>query len=250
MPWTRTLAHPLNDRGSHARAWAIALIFAAASTLSGGQTTGGLAAPAPMEVAPRFVVLLDAAHGGAETGARISDQLLEKDLVLALSVRLRSVLSAHGIAVVTTRENDSSPAPDARAGMANRAHAAACLLFHATTSGTGVHLYTSTLAPAAAPAGLRPWTTAQAAFLTQSLKLSSDLSTALGYAAIPVTMGSVSVPPVDNMACPAVILEVAPLLPRRGKAGARLGDPEYQTRLVDALGGALEQWRADWKAQP
>jgi N-acetylmuramoyl-L-alanine amidase len=210
-------------------------------------------APEGQGLQQRFVVLLDAAHGGAETGARLRDQpdqLLEKDLVLALSVRLRSVLTAHGIAVVTTRETDTNPAPDSRAAVANRAHASACLLLHATASGTGVHLYTSALQQTAPPAGLRPWATAQAAFLTQSLKLSSDLNAALGHASIPVTLGSVSLQPVDNMACPAVILEVAPLIPRRGKAGAAVGDQAYQTRLVDAVGGALEQWRADWKTQP
>ena len=206
-----------------------------------------------MAIAPRYVVLLDAAHGGQDTGARLSSQLLEKDLVLALSVRLRSVLTAHGIAVVTSRETDLSLPPDARAALANRTHPAACLLLHATTSGTGVHLYTSALAPGASPAAsslLRPWATAQAGFLTQSLKLSSDLSSAFGYASVPVTLGSISLQPIDTMACPAVILEVAPLLPRRGNKGAALSDADYQTRLINALGGALEQWRDDWRAQP
>jgi N-acetylmuramoyl-L-alanine amidase len=207
---------------------------------------------------PHYVVLLDAAHGATETGARLIDQptdpLYEKDLTLALSVRLRSVLTAHGIAVVTTRETDANPSPDARAATANRAHASACLILHATTSGTGVHLYTSALAPAAPPAGLRtppdalrPWATAQAPYLTQSLKLSSDISSALAHAAIPVTLGQVSLAPIDNMACPAVILELAPLLARRSNKAAPLTDPAYQTRLIDALAGALEQWRADWQ---
>jgi N-acetylmuramoyl-L-alanine amidase len=204
--------------------------------------------PAPATAVPHFTVFLDAAHGGPETGARLSGTLDEKDLVLALSVRLRSLLTAHGIAVVTTRENNTNPALNVRAAIANRAQASACLLLHATASGTGVHLYTSALAPAPAPDGLRPWATAQAPFVTQSLKLSSDLSTALGQAAIPVILGSISLAPIDNIACPAVILEVAPLLPRRGKAAAALSDPDYQTRLVDAIAGSIEQWRADWRS--
>src|SRR5450631_847981 len=57
------------------------------------------AAPMP-SVQPRFRVVLDAAHGGSDTGARLSDKLLEKDIVLALSVRLRSLLTARGIAVI------------------------------------------------------------------------------------------------------------------------------------------------------
>src|ERR1700742_4466680 len=46
-------------------------------------------------VAPRFLVVLDAAHGGSDTGAKFRDGLLEKDITLSLSVRLRSTLSAH-----------------------------------------------------------------------------------------------------------------------------------------------------------
>jgi N-acetylmuramoyl-L-alanine amidase len=183
---------------------------------------------------------------------RISDHLLEKDLTLALSVRLRSTLAAHGIAVVTTRENDSDPLAQTRAADANRTHASACLLLHATASGSGVHLYTSSLPQASlpAPGTPRPWATAQAGYITQSLKLSSDVSEALGHAGIPVTLGSVSLRQIDSMACPAVLLELAPLLPSRGKVAASLDDGSYQTRLIDALGGALEQWRSDWKAQP
>ncbi len=236
MPWISLAAL----RQVLGQAWAgSALAFTLVSSSAPAQQPN----PEPA----RYTVLLDAAHGGPETGARLSDQLLEKDLVLALSVRLRSMLSARGITVVTTRESDTNPAPDVRAAMGNRAHAAACLLLHATTSGTGVHLYTSALAPSAPlTSGLRPWVTAQAGFLTQSLKLSSDLSEAFGHASVPVTLGSVSLQPIDSMACPAVILEVAPLLARRGKPGAALSDAEYQTRLIDALSGALEQWRADW----
>ncbi len=247
MPWTELLPR-CGQQARQLRQQAAGLCLLASSLASYAQQPQQPDAPKPA----RYAVLIDAEHGGSETGARLSDLLLEKDLTLALSVRLRSILSAHGILVVTTREDDSNPAPDARAGAANRAHPAACLLLHATTSGTGVHLYTSSLAPARAPGAgaLQPWATAQAAYLTQSLKLSSDLREALTHAAIPVTLGSVSIRPIDNMACPAVILEVAPLLAHRGTPPAALGDAAYETRLVDALGGALEQWRADWRAQP
>ena len=186
--------------------------------------------PAPV---PRFLVLIDAAHGGAESGARLSDRLLEKDLTLALSVRLRSILSAHGIAIATTRESDTNPSPDSRAAVANRTHAAACLVLHATASGSGTHLYTSSIPAAASaahtgglpsPPAPRSWTNAQAPFVTQSLRLSSDVSEALSHAGLPVTLGSIAMQPLDTMGCPAVLIELAPLLVRRGKDGAALGD--------------------------
>ena len=60
-------------------------------------------------------------------------------MTLALAFRLRSLLAARGFTVVMTRENDAAQKPgapaagnsaltlDDRAGIANHAHAAACL---------------------------------------------------------------------------------------------------------------------------
>src|ERR1700733_6219140 len=95
------------------------------------------AVPAPpvASVQPRFVIVLDPAHGGTETGARLSDRLLEKDIVLTLAVRLRSTLAARGLSVVSTRESDSLLPAVNRAESANHAGAAACISIHATATG-------------------------------------------------------------------------------------------------------------------
>ncbi len=107
--------------------------------------------PAPMQpVQPRFVVVLDAAHGGTDSGAHLRPDLQEKDVTLALANRLRSALQARGIAVVTTRTSDATVPALNRAEIANHAQAAACLLLHATATGSGVHLYASSLSPAPA----------------------------------------------------------------------------------------------------
>ncbi len=214
--------------------------------------------PAPpvntLSVQPAFSVVIDAAHGGANSGARITDTALEKDMTLALSVRLRSALAARGIAVVTTRESDIDPAPNQRAGMANHAKASACLVLHATATGTGVHLFTSSLAPAVPATGqaqsLVPWQTAQAAWITRSLRLSSEINSALGQAGIPVTLGSTSLEPLDYLACPAVAVEIAPLLASPANKAASLTDEKYQRRILDALVAALLSWSADWRQQP
>ena len=98
------------------------------------------------------MVVLDAAHGGDDAGARLSNGQPEKAYTLALSVRLRSLLMARGIAVVTTRESDTTVNADRRAEIANRANAQACLSLHASESGSGVHLFVSSLAPVRARA--------------------------------------------------------------------------------------------------
>jgi N-acetylmuramoyl-L-alanine amidase len=205
------------------------------------------AQPSVVKTTPRFGVVIDAAHGGTDSGARLSDHSQEKDLVLTLSVRLRSTLAAHGIYVITTRESDSAITPLNRAEAANHVGAAACITLHATSSGSGVHLFTSSLTQIPLTRFL-PWDTAQGAYSEQSLRLSSEFDSALTHAEIPVTLGRTALQPLDSFACPAVAIEVSPLN-TSGKVTA-LSDPGYQDRLVAAFTAALEQWQRDWRQQP
>jgi N-acetylmuramoyl-L-alanine amidase len=209
---------------------------------------GAPAAQVQTHVEPHFLVVVDAAHGGEDSGAHLAARLEEKDLVLAISVRLRSALTARGIEVVTTREADKTLPASARAEIANRNRAAACVTLHATASGSGVHLFTSSLAPAA-PARILPWDAAQAQSIAQSLRLSSEVNSAMTHAEIPVTLGRTSLKPLDNFACPAVAVEVAPLT-KAGAIDTPLSDPEYQSRIIAALAAAIESWKRDWSVQP
>jgi N-acetylmuramoyl-L-alanine amidase len=198
--------------------------------------------------APQFSVVIDAAHGGSDTGAHLNEKLEEKDLVLDIAVQLRSTLSAHGMLVTTTREMDVNLPSRRRAEIANNRGAAACILLHATASGHGVHLFTSSLPPTA-PAKFLPWDTAQSAYVQSSLRLSSQINSALTSAKVPVSLGRTSLLPLDNLTCPAVAVEIAP----EGKVGDQpvpLTDPGYQKQVISALTAALEQWRHDWSAQP
>jgi N-acetylmuramoyl-L-alanine amidase len=202
---------------------------------------------APAHSAPRFLVVIDAAHGGNDSGARLSSQVLEKDLVLTLSVRLRSMLNAHGIPVVTIRESDVPISAINRAEAANHANAAACISLHATASGTGVHLFTSSLTPIPLTRFL-PWDTAQGAYVAQSQRLSSEMDSSLTAAEIPVTLGRTALQPLDSFTCPAVAIEVAPLEHSGEKVAVT--DSGYQNRIVSTLAAALEQWQKDWREQP
>ena len=217
--------------------------------------------PAPpanhLTVQPAFSVVIDAAHGGVNTGARIASNIVEKDITLALASRLRAALAAQGVAVVMTRESDADLPVSQRAGIANHALASACLILHATATGAGVHLFTSSLAPITAAASaspgapnLVPWQTAQAAWVTRSLRLSSEINSALGHAGIPTTLGVASVAPLDNLACPAVAVEIAPLANSAANQASSISDTKYQQRIIDALASAIMEWRTDWKQQP
>jgi N-acetylmuramoyl-L-alanine amidase len=206
------------------------------------------AQPAPAAPQARFVVVLDAAHGGDDPGGKLTDSQPEKAFTLALSVRLRSLLGARGIQVVTTRESDGAVSLDRRAEIANHANAQACLSLHATESGTGVHLFVSSLAPAE-PARFAPWKTAQAAWVTRSLALAGVLNSVLLHAGMSVTLGRTSLPAVDCMSCPAVAVEIAPESAPTTAPGqpptAELNDPAYQARIAEALAAAMLQWRTD-----
>jgi N-acetylmuramoyl-L-alanine amidase len=199
-----------------------------------------------LQVQPQFVVVLDAAHGGSDIGARISDKLLEKDLTLVLSTRLRAALSSRGISVVATRDTDATIPMLSRAQEANQALAAACITLHVTATGSGVHLFTSSLNPSSNVRFL-PWQTAQSAYVTQSLKLSSEINSALAHVAVPVTLGRTSLQPMDSFACPAVAVEVAPLQSGNTTKFAPLTDTGYQNKIVEALAAALAQWKNDWR---
>jgi len=216
-------------------------ILAAASQLAAGQQ-------APVAPQSRFVVVLDAAHGGDDAGGRLTGGISEKAFTLALSVRLRSLLAARGMQVVTTRESDSTVDPNRRADIANHANAQACLSLHGTESGSGIHLYTSSLAPAE-PTRFAAFKTAQAAWVTRSLALAGVVNSSMLQAGLPVTLGRTTLLAVDSMACPAVAVEIAPKSPHDRATGgpptADLDDVDYQARVAEALAAALLEWRTE-----
>jgi N-acetylmuramoyl-L-alanine amidase len=190
------------------------------------------------------VVVLDAAHGGDDTGGRLNGGQLEKAYTLALSVRLRSLLAARGIQVVTTRESDTTVDPNKRAEIANHAQARACLSLHASQSGSGIHLFASSLAPAQ-PSRFVAWKTAQAASVTRSLALAGVLNSALLHAGMSVTLGRTTLPALDSMTCPAVAVEIAPERNTQQEISAGLDDKNYQARVASALAAALVEWRGE-----
>jgi len=206
-------------------------------------------AQAANPAAGHFVVVLDAAHGGADSGSTVTDAEgnphPEKDLTLAFSVKLRSLLAARGIAVVTTRESDSTVGPQQRAEVANHAMAAACLTLHAAMSGSGVHLFISSL-PASAPTRFEPWQTAQTAFLRRSLALAGVLNSALLHAGLTVTLGRTALPTIDSMACPAVAVEIAPRhASDTSSATASVDDAAYVAEISEALAAGVLEWRGE-----
>lgn len=201
--------------------------------------------PKPPPAFYRNVVLIDPAHGGPDTGAHFANGILEKDVTLSFSARLRTLLVAAGFAVISTRDSDPAAilTTDQRASQANHARPLACLIVHVTASGSGLHLATSALTPQdPAVRGGLPWQTAQAATMPQSLRLANDLGQALQAAKLPAALLRTSVPPLDNLICPAVIIEIAPLAPS-GAQPTAVTDSSYQQHTAEAIASALSSFR-------
>jgi N-acetylmuramoyl-L-alanine amidase len=225
----------LPSKQSAARLLLVLVTSLGASTLSAQQ---------PL---PHTVIFVDPAHGGSDPGARLSDNLPEKTLTLSFAVRLRAALTSSGFSVIATRDSDPS-APfttDQRAEIANHSHPTACLILHATAGGNGIHIITSDLTPPDNDADTRhaiPWDTAQSASIPQSLTLANALGLALLHARLPVLLTRASLRPLENLTCPAIAIEIAPLDPADGDT-VPVSDANYQQQIAQAIATGLTTWR-------
>lgn len=190
---------------------------------------------------PRFLVLIDAAHGGADIGAAITPQLPEKDVVLALARRLQHELQARGIAASLLRNGDYAIALEQRAISINAARPALYIALHAANTGTGVHVFTAMLpAENSAPGQFLSWDTAQAAFADLSGSVAGSISAELETRKLPNSALQAPLRPVNSVAAPAVAVEIAP------PAGnvAEIASANYQTQVAQSIAAGVAAVRS------
>jgi N-acetylmuramoyl-L-alanine amidase len=200
-------------------------------------------APTPR---PNPFVILDAAHGGAETGELLSPTLLEKNVNLALVRRLQKELESRGIPVVLTRNTDAQLTWDQRAISANTSHAALYVALHASTSGHGLRIYTSLLAspPTQAQPTFFPWELAQWPHLGQSSQAAAALAAQCTADGLPVRSSAAPVRPLNSVTVAAVAVELAPL----GASTEELGSAEYQQKIAESLAAGIASLRTKLEA--
>jgi N-acetylmuramoyl-L-alanine amidase len=106
------------------------------------------AAAPPVPVAPELpplidlapsgglrTIVVDAGHGGAETGARGARGTMEKNVALSVARRLKGVLESRlGVRVILTRDSDQSVGLDERAALANNNKADLFVSLHVNAS--------------------------------------------------------------------------------------------------------------------
>ena len=85
------------------------------------------------------IIVVDPGHGGRDTGgaAGLRPDVYEKNITLAIGLRLRDTLTRNGATVIMTRTDDSFPALESRPQLANSHHADYFISIHADDSAIG-----------------------------------------------------------------------------------------------------------------
>jgi N-acetylmuramoyl-L-alanine amidase len=205
--------------------------------------------PAAPPGPPLPVVVLDAGHGGTETGGRSRDGLLEKDLVAQYVARVRlALLATNKYRIVLTRTGDVATSLEQRALAANLAGAHYFLSFHAGDLGTASRRITvfsfqsptpPVPSPAPPPSALVPWAQVQEAHLEQSRQLALALQQSLSLlngveVDLPATAPVRALRSVD---APAVAIELGRLAADTDSTA--LTDPAFQQQVAASVVHAL-----------
>ena len=207
-------------------------------------------APTTTPSGPLSTVVLDAGHGGDDTGARSRDGVLEKDLVAQLVARVRlALLTQKKYRIVLTRVGDVNVSFEQRETATNLARPTAFLTFHAGNLGAGnprvaIYSYEPPGRPTPSTQETRPllvpWTDVQQNHLDQSQQLAQALQQQFGQvsglaADLRWQAPARSLRSVD---APAVAIEIGSLSPD-ADAGV-LTNPDFQQQLSAAIAKALD----------
>jgi N-acetylmuramoyl-L-alanine amidase len=211
-------------------------------------TPAGRMAPAPSgSPSRRVLAVVDAAHGGNERGAALTDTLAEKDVTLGFARLLRHELEQRGFSVVLLRDADINLTLDQRAGAANAARAGIYIGLHAASQGTGARVYTSLLPVEGENKGtFHAWNVAQAPALPVSRLVAAAIVTEMEKRQLPARGSSASLRPLNNVLMPALAVELAP-----GPSGvADLPSANYQQQVAAAIADAVAPFRDRMGVQP
>lgn len=199
------------------------------------------------------VIVIDAGHGGIDSGAT-NAATLEKDLTLAIARRLRAALQSRlGASVVLTRDSDVVLTSEARTEVANNNQAGLFVSLHVgyspnkTDPGSSIFVMKGDLntGPAGQPPGERlflPWYMAhkasQPASQALALQLQQDLNQTLPGWKFPLRSGPVGV--LASVTMPAVAIELGNL--NNDVSVQTLLDPVFQTKVAATMAAAIEKF--------
>lgn len=185
---------------------------------------------------PRFLIIIDPAHGGDERGAAITDTIQEKDVNLAIARRLQHELQNKGINASLLRNGDATISVDDRAVATNSLHPALYICVHSANLGSGMRIFTALMSPAGVTTHtFLPWPQAQAPYLDLSSQFAGSISAELSNRQIPVTAFPAPLRPMRNIAAPAIAIEVAP----PDEEVDNISRADYQQNIVAAVANGI-----------
>src|SRR5947207_839568 len=235
------------------RAQRLGFLFAAIMLLGLGisavpQTSAAPPQAAPAPAAPQVqstvpppappvpVILIDAAHGGTESGAVLGPDNLEKDVTLTFARRLRQDLISRGLQAQLVRDSDTLLSADQRASIANQSRPSLYICVHATSQGSGIRIYSAMLPSASDNRGpFVGWEAAQASSLLRSRSLQQQLTASIQKTRFPIRSLTAPVRPLNNMVVPALAIEIAPAT---GQV-SQLATADYQQMISAILANAI-----------
>lgn len=160
------------------------------------------------------IVVLDAAHGGTDLGARGPSGIRESDLNLYFAAQLKIALETNGFQVIQTRQGNENPSFDDRSAMANAQRGAIFVSLHVGSTGLPgtARVYVMSDLPSASEAnGLIPWDRAQAPFLPLSRRFGDMVQGFLAqrFKGSPLNAQAAAVRQLRTTAAPAIAVEIA-----------------------------------------
>jgi N-acetylmuramoyl-L-alanine amidase len=214
-------------------------------------------------------VVIDPGHGGEELGAQGPRGTLEKEITLAVSRRLRTLIESRlGMRVFLTREDDRTISHDDRSAFANNHQADLFLSIHANAAVRphvkGAEVYYLSVERADAEARKRAedqaltlpelgggsraidlilWETAQARHLEQSAGLAAAIEGSL-RARVEMSPRAVQQAPFRVLVganMPAALVEIGYV--SNPQQEQQLASADYQTRVAEALLDAIVKFR-------
>jgi N-acetylmuramoyl-L-alanine amidase len=222
--------------------------------------------------APDRTIVIDAGHGGLDVGAKGKFGSLEKDVTLAVGLKLKALIEkTMPYRVIMTRDNDLNPSLEGRAAVANNNDAQVFISIHANGSvrsrSHGAETFfmnvnatdeeTRKLAYMENTSGeldkriadeaqdevkMILWDMAQAAYVRQSQRLAEmvqeEINGELGLENRGIKQAAFKV--LQGVACPAVLVEVAFI--SNPEEERKLGDEFFQQRLAESIHRGLVRY--------
>ena len=189
---------------------------------------------------PRFLVLIDPAHGGSDSGASITPSLVEKDVVLALARRVQRDLEANtsrpACCATPTSRSRSTSAHLGKRCASGVVHLAPCRQ-HWTRCAC---LYLDAAGGELVACGFLPWDTAQAAFLDLSGVAAGSVAAELDSRKLPNTTLVAPLRPMNNIAAPAIAVEIAP----PDDDVDNIAAAEYQEQVAQSIAAGIAAVRS------